>query len=256
MDRPVLWHLKVSHYNEKARWALDVKRVPHARRAVTPGGHPLVARALSPAATLPVLVVDGRAIGDSTAIIAELERRHPDPPLYPQDPDDRRRALELEDFLDEELGPYTRMLVMHHAVADPDLWLAMFMPDINPLRRAALRRAFPRVRKVVETPFGLDARGVERAFAKVRAAGERVAEEAGGGDYLVGDRFTVADLTLAALLSPGAAPEQFPYPQPQRGHPRFAPVREAMAEAGLLDRMRRTYERHRYQDRHMAITTA
>ena len=33
-DLPVLWHLKVSHYNEKARWALDYKGVPHARRAL------------------------------------------------------------------------------------------------------------------------------------------------------------------------------------------------------------------------------
>ena len=35
-ETPVLWHLEVSHYNEKARWALDYKRVRHVRRAVTP----------------------------------------------------------------------------------------------------------------------------------------------------------------------------------------------------------------------------
>ena len=28
---PVLWHFTVSHYNEKARWALDFKRVRHLR---------------------------------------------------------------------------------------------------------------------------------------------------------------------------------------------------------------------------------
>ena len=36
---PLLWHLKVSHYNEKARWALDYKGVPHVRRAVDAGRH-------------------------------------------------------------------------------------------------------------------------------------------------------------------------------------------------------------------------
>ena len=30
---PILYHLQVSHYNEKARWALDYKRIPHVRRA-------------------------------------------------------------------------------------------------------------------------------------------------------------------------------------------------------------------------------
>ena len=34
---PVLWHLEISHYNEKARWALDYKGIAHVRRAVTPG---------------------------------------------------------------------------------------------------------------------------------------------------------------------------------------------------------------------------
>src|SRR5438128_6433168 len=91
---PVLWHLKVSHYNEKARWALDYKRVPHVRRAAIPGQHQKIALRLTGGRTLPVLVLDGEAIGDSTRIIEALERRYPQPPLYPADPDARRRALD------------------------------------------------------------------------------------------------------------------------------------------------------------------
>lgn len=65
-DLPVLWHLKVSHYNEKARW-----------------------------------------------------------------------ALELEEFFDEELGPYTRMLAMHHLQPGTDLMLQTFPP--RPRTRTAAR---------------------------------------------------------------------------------------------------------------------
>jgi hypothetical protein len=50
---------------------------------------------------------------------------------------------------------------------------------------------------------------------------------------------------VAALLAPAVAPEQFPYPQPQRGHPLLAPLHEALAGPGLLDWTRRIYERHR-----------
>src|SRR5881398_849834 len=82
---PVLWHLKVSNYNEKARWALDFKRVPHVRRAAVPGRHAPIAEELTGGRTFPVLVFDDRAIGDSTRIIEALERRFPDPPLYPAD---------------------------------------------------------------------------------------------------------------------------------------------------------------------------
>ena len=55
--------------------------------------------------TLPVMELDGRTVGDSTAIIAALEERQPDPPLYPSDPVERARALALEDWFDEQPGP-------------------------------------------------------------------------------------------------------------------------------------------------------
>src|SRR5262245_48273069 len=100
MDRPVLWHLPVSHYSEKVRWALDHKALPHDRHAPIAGYHMALALYLTRGRhyTLPVLELDGTRIGDSTAIIAALERAHPESPLYPADPDERRRALALEDF--------------------------------------------------------------------------------------------------------------------------------------------------------------
>src|SRR5918997_5235816 len=117
-----LWHVPISHYSEKARWALDYKRVPHTRRAVLGGFHPLVTWILTRGEqpTVPVLTIDGRSIGDSTAIIAELERRFPARPLYPSDPAERRRALDLEEYFDEELGPYIRRLAYHEITRDPD----------------------------------------------------------------------------------------------------------------------------------------
>jgi glutathione S-transferase len=245
VDAPVLWHLKVSNYNEKARWALDHKRVPHVRRAAVPGRHRAIARRLTGGTTFPVLVLDGEAIGDSTRIIEVLERRYPDPPLYPADPEERRRALEIEDFFDEELGPYTRLLVVHHMLPDADLTLGAFFPDLSVPRRIAARAAFPAVRRRMAAALAIDERTVARAFEKVRAAGERFRTELQPSGYLVGDRFTVADLSLAALVAPAVAPEQFPYPQPQRGHALLAPLRDAFAESGILDWTREMYARYR-----------
>jgi glutathione S-transferase len=244
-ELPVLWHLKVSHYNEKARWALDHKRVPHLRRAVLAGRQAGVAKKLTGGTTLPVLVIDGEAIGDSTRIIAALERDHPGPPLYPADGAERQRALELEDVFDEELGPHTRLLAMHHMLPDADLFLGAFMPDLRGAARIAVKVSFPALRRRITAYFGIDDTSVALAFDKVREAGERLRAERQPSGYLVGPTFTVADLTLAALLAPLVAPEQFPYPQPQRDDPRFAPVREALTEAGVLDWTRDIYRRHR-----------
>ena len=242
---PVLWHLKVSHYNEKARWALDYKRIPHVRRAAVPGRHAAIAQRLTGAETFPVLVLEGDAIGDSTRIIEALERRYPEPPLYPADPEQRRRALEIEDFFDEELGPYMRLLVLDQMLPDAKLFLGAFFPDLGTGRRLTARTMFPLHRRRVKTAFRIDDVSIELAWAKLRAAGECFREELEPSGYLVGDGFTVADLTLAALVAPAIAPEQFPYPQPQRGHPLLAQLRNSLAGSGVLEWAYEMYARHR-----------
>jgi glutathione S-transferase len=242
---PVLWHLKVSHYNEKARWALDYKRVPHVRRAAIPGRHARIARSLGAGRTFPVLELDGEILGDSTLIIHALERRHPEPPLYPADPADARRALEIEDFFDEEFGPYLRLLVLEHMLPDPRLFLGAFAPDLSAPRRWVARAIHPLTRRKVAADFGIERSGVELAWSKCRLAGERFAAELQPNGYLVGDGFTVADLTVAALLSPVVAPVEFPYPQPQRDHPRLADLRRMLDGWGALEWAREIYARHR-----------
>ena len=215
------------------------------RRAVDPGRHQKVAKKLSGGTTFPVLELDGTVLGDSTEIIAELERLRPEPALYPAGPAERQRALELEEHFDEELGPYTRLLAVHHAFKDKRLGFDMFVPDISAMRRAFASAIFPRVRKQIDKQFGIDEQSVANAFDRLREAGKLVRSEAGPGGYLCAEKFSVADLTLAALVSPLVCPDQFPYPQPQRDHPLFEPVREALREAGLDEWAREMYSRHR-----------
>ena len=241
----VLWHLKVSNYNEKARWALDYKGIPHRRRALPAGAHSRFATRLTGEPTFPILVIGDEAIGDSTRIIETLERRHPQPPLYPSDPALRRRALDHEDFFDEHLGPHVRILVLHSALPDPHLMLGMFAPDLSTIRRIGARAAYARIRRGVVESFGIDDERVEAAYAKVADAGRLLADGTRNGPYLVGDAFSVADLTLASLVAPAVAPEQFPYPQPQRDHPRFAEVQRAFEDAGITRWTREMYARHR-----------
>ncbi len=213
--RPILWQIPVSHYSEKARWALAWKQIDHVRRSPPPGSHMVIALWLTRGAhyTFPVLTLDGRHIGDSTAIIAALEERRPEPALYPADPDQRRRALELEDFFDEELGPHARLLAFHELGKDPERFERLVKQTVpGPLLRLgagamAYARAYPKLR------FGVaDEEAAERARAKITAALDRLdAElEANGSGYLVGDRFTVADLTAASLFYPIVLPEQGP----------------------------------------------
>jgi glutathione S-transferase len=253
-SQPVLWHIPVSHYSEKARWALAFKGVEHERHAPPPGVHIPIAmaltRSLSP--TFPVLQLDGRGIGDSTAIIAALERRYPDPPLYPAEPAARQRALEIEDFFDEQLGPHTRLLALHYMLPDARLLLGAFTPDLSGARRLSARAVYPLIRRRIVADFEIDEATVASAHEQLRTAGRRFNAELGASGYLVGESFTVADLTLASLLAPLVAPPQFPYPQPQREHPRLEEARDAVARSGMLGWTREIYARHRGRSAELA----
>jgi glutathione S-transferase len=212
-SRPVLWHIRISHYSEKVRWALDHKSVDYARRAPLPGLHMPLALWLTRGSgfTLPVLQLDGTGIGDSTAIIAELERRFPEPPLYPADPAERRRALELEDWFDENLGAYVRRLAFHEAGKDPRQMAAVADRITPGMSKRFGRLTAPATSGFTALRYGSGrAAAAEDARSHVLAALDRLETELGDGEYLVGDRFTVADLTAAALMCPFVLPREGP----------------------------------------------
>lgn len=246
--RPTLWQIDVSHYSEKARWALAYKGVEHDRRSPVPGAHIPIALWLTRGAqpTFPVLELDGRRIGDSTAIIAALEQRFPDPPLYPEDPEERRRALALEDFFDEELGPHIRLLAWHELGNDRQRFEAA-MARAAPGRLSGVPKvAATYARVYTSLRFGArSGKAAERARAKVLAALDRLDEELGDGEYLVGDSFGVADLTAASLFYPLVLPEEGPLPTdepPPEAMERFRAPLEGRRGFGWVKEM---FRRHR-----------
>jgi Glutathione S-transferase, N-terminal domain len=58
MDTPLLWHIPLSHYSEKVRWALDYEGIAHRRRVLGPDYLIRVWRATGQG-KLPVLWLDG-----------------------------------------------------------------------------------------------------------------------------------------------------------------------------------------------------
>jgi glutathione S-transferase len=246
-DQPTLWHIAISHYSEKARWALEYKSVEHERRTAPPGLHIAVALWLSGgrAFTFPILELDGRRIADSTAIIAALEQRFPEPPLYPADPEEHRRALELEEFFDEELGPYARRLPFHETRRDPEL-LDQITARVTPKLHARLGRALlPYCRAFTAVRYrAASSHAAETARQKIIAAIDRLDTELRGHDYLVGDRFTVADLTAAALLYPIVRPPEAPAVTDRMPEP-FEHFRDTLRERPGYRWVAEIYRRHR-----------
>ncbi len=246
-EHPVLYHLEISHYNEKVRWALDYKEIPHERRAPPPFLHIAWAFRLSRGKTLPVLVLNGKGIGDSTHIIAALEGEYPEPPLYPADKEERRRALELEEHFDEELGPYIRRWLFHESLEnlEPAQFIDGALGNAHSAVKATMKATAPVGKRILQLRYGINAADAAIARDKVEAALDQVEAELQPSGFLVGDRFSVADLTAAALLFPLVRPPEAPHMIPPPMPEQVERFRESAAERPAFKWVRETYRSHR-----------
>jgi glutathione S-transferase len=202
-----------SHYCEKARWALDRCSVKYEEDGHLPLFHYLANRRAGARRTVPVVVDGERLITDSTEIIAWADARKPGT-LIPTG-DKRAEALALEDELDRQLGPATRRWAYFHLLPRTDLdhvitrgvprWQVMALKVARPLAVGLLKRG-----------LRIDAAGAERSRQKIEDMFAKIAARiADGRRYLMGERFTVADLTFAALASPVLLPREHPFGLPQ-----------------------------------------
>jgi glutathione S-transferase len=197
----ILYQFASSHYNEKARWALDWKGVAHRRVSLMPGPHAPRMKRLSGRTQTPVLVDADRVVPGSADILAHLERRFPDPPLLPTEPEARERALAIAARFDDEVGPAVR-LAKFHEVLSREYVMRVFCAEQTDLARALYRVGFPVIKRVMMASMSINAENAVRARDRVAEALDFVVAEAGATGHLVGDGFTIADLTCAALLMP------------------------------------------------------
>jgi glutathione S-transferase len=251
-DKPTLWQIDISHYAEKVRWALEYKGVDHSRRSLLPGSHIPIALALTRGAqpTVPVLQLDGRSIGDSTEIIAALEAAYPEPPLYPIDAAERTRAIELEEWFDENLGPHTRLLPFYELHQEPALFAEIAAEAVpGPLGKAkpvvgAYARVYTSIRWNANS-----AKDAERAREAIVVAFDKLEAELdkGDGEFLVGDSLSVADVTAASLFYPIVVPPEGPLDPDLPRPPALDRFRQSLSDRRGFKWVGETFRRHRHR---------
>jgi glutathione S-transferase len=206
----VLVTIAFSHYCEKARWALDRAGVAYREEPYVPVIH-LFGTVRRGGRSTPLLVrSDGKVLTDSTDILHHADAQRP-ASLYPADRGVREQVDALEDLFDEDLGPHTRRMAYHSLLRSG----VSFAPTIRTTTTGVQRALAPLlgiiVPKLVERGLNVNAPAAERSRAKVEVVLGKVEELlADGRRYLVGDRFTAADLTFAALAAPLLSPPEQP----------------------------------------------
>ncbi len=160
-----------SPFMRKVRVALLEKGLAFENKNLSPFPKTPELLAMHPLGKIPVLEHHGTMIPDSSVICAYLERIHPEPRLYPEDPKDYARALFLEEYADSRLAE----------TIGPVLFERFIKPNI-----------FKQ-----ET----DTERVQEALEKqIPPAFDWLEAQLDDGEALVGPRLTIADVAVGAQL--------------------------------------------------------
>lgn len=203
--------IRPSHFNERARWALDRFELPYEEQpympmlhvaavaaAVLPAGRGRADRASSRLST-PVLITDGQVLADSGEILAWVDRRYGDSRTSLRwSP----RSLDLEQQLADTLGPDARRIAYHYILDDERGMRALAAHNVPAIQARLFGTVLPLVRRVIRDKLRVDEEHATRSLGRIEALfGELEQRLADGRPYLLGDRFSGADLTFASLAA-------------------------------------------------------
>jgi glutathione S-transferase len=208
--------IPISHYCEKARWALDRAGIEYVEERHVQGISRLASRRAGGVGTTPVLVAPDRTLADSDDILA-----YADGGLRTDDPQVRA----VSRWLDRALGIPDRRLIYAHVLPHKRLLMRFNNTGVPAWEAATLRLLWPAVAPWAAKQLGIAAGTAARDEAITRDAFDVVAGWlADGRPFLCGDAFTAADLTFAALSAAVIAPPNYgtPLPQPDDGPPEVA----------------------------------
>jgi glutathione S-transferase len=168
---PTLYGTLGSPFVRKAIVALTEKGITYDHDPVVPFGNAEY-RKISPLGKIPAFRDGDRLLADSSVIIAYLERTHPEPSLYPNDPYEYARALWFEEFGDGGLAPVLGGKIFFARVIGPRFFN-------QPTDEAAVQKAIEE-----EIPPMFD----------------YLEQEIGDKQFLVANRFTIADIGVATIF--------------------------------------------------------
>jgi glutathione S-transferase len=209
--------IPISHYCEKARWALERAPLAYREERHVQGIHRLAARHAGGGSTVPVLVTPEGSIGESAEILEWVDERiDAELRLFPAAQDERREVRDLCRRLDERLGPSGRRLMYVHMLAQRELTLRFNNQGVPAWEDRAIRWGWPLAVRFVGHALGISP-GVEAQDERtVWGELDFVAGLLGDGRrFLCGERFGAADLTFAALSAAVLVPPIYGVALPQ-----------------------------------------
>ena len=202
----------VSHYCEKARWALERLNIPFIEEPHVPGFHWLFTLP-NGGKSVPLLLTEAGTFTDSTDILHYLDTIAPTSHrLYPADIELRREVETLEDLFDTVLGVSVRCWAYFYLLNSYKLMQKLWCEGVPRLESILFPIVFPPVRSFVRKDmYNITAQSAASSLNEIRRLFEKVNKllELDGRSYLVGNCFSAADLTFACLVAPILLPPEY-----------------------------------------------
>lgn len=215
-----LYQFPISHFCEKARWALDFKGLSYEKINCLPGLHVRTAKKIAKYSSVPILKHNNTIIQGSAQIIDYLEAEFPDKPLSFSDDKLNQDALEWERFADEYIGPHVRRIIYHDLLNHPKIVIPIFAHQGPWYSRLFLKFTYPKLTQIMRKLMKINQDSVQESkeilqhsldklntFLDIETSDQN--QLSSGKRYLVGDRFSRADLSVAALLAPLFIPKEY-----------------------------------------------
>jgi glutathione S-transferase len=215
--------IPISHYCEKARWALDRAALPYREERHVQGVHRVMARRAGGGTTVPVLITPDGVLAESEQILTWVDQRtETEHRLFPDDSEAREEVLRLSRRFDAHLGPRGRRLIYVHMLGQKKLALRFNNQGVPAWEDRLMRIGWPGVapfmRRALAITPGIEVEDEEIVWREFDFAAETLNQH---GPFLCGERFTAADLTFAALSASLIVPPQYGIrlPQPEEVDP-------------------------------------
>lgn len=202
-----LYKLQWSHYVEKVRWALDFKKLDWRGIDVVAFTKKEI-RHFDCAQTFPLIrdTRTGVTMSDSSPIIRYLDETYPRHALLPADPVEREAAWQWMLRLDSTLGLHARRLGYTQIIMEcPTILAQLFMPNVCGglfARRGWRALAAPVLGTLLTLRFRFHRNREDGVYEALEAQLLPIAAQLERDGFLVGGRFSAADITLASLLRP------------------------------------------------------
>jgi len=240
-----LYQFAISHYCEKVRWALEYKNVRYRSIWLMPGLHIKTVRQFAPRSSVPVLVENNLAIQGSREILDWLEQQHPIPALGSDQTAIAEQISDWETRLDDELGPAIRLYAYHYMLPHPKLTVPLLGAHQGLVKRWMLKLGYSRVEEQMRQWMKINDNTARRAETAINDCLNDLASVYRNQEFLVGDQFSRADLTAAALVAPMFQPKQYPVKwAPLSAMP--APLQQLRENhSELIGKLEQFYQRYR-----------